>query len=95
MAQAAIWFGKAAEAGDPEAMNRLGWCLFSGTGVECVGYRNGYVVIGGNAVKESVNQDKADPNSKPVTVPTPVFKPLQKDFGGGNKDAWFAVFKVE
>ena len=68
---------------------------FSGTGVECVGYRNGYVVIGGNAVKESVNQDKADPNSKPVTVPTPVFKPLQKDFGGGNKDAWFAVFKVE
>ena len=68
---------------------------FQGTSIECVAFRNGTLVIGGNAVKESVNQDKAKPEVKPVLAPVPQFKPLQSAFGGGNKDAWFAVFKVE
>ena len=78
---------------DAFKMQQCGY--FQGTSVECVGYRNGTLVIGGTAVKESVSQDKSDPTSIPVTVPTPVFKPLQGTFGGGNKDAWFAVFKVD
>lgn len=78
---------------DAFKMQQCGY--FQGTSVECVAYRNGTLVIGGTAVKESVSQDKSDPTSKSVTVPTPVFKPLQGTFGGGNKDAWFAVFKVD
>ncbi|NBR84526.1 MAG: hypothetical protein EBS84_04335 [Proteobacteria bacterium] len=68
---------------------------FQGTSIECVAFRNGHLVIGGSAVKESVSQDKTKPELKPVIVPVPLFKPLQGTFGGGNKDAWFAVFKLD
>lgn len=68
---------------------------FQGTSLDCVAYRNGHLVVAGTAAKESVNGDKSKPETKPVIAPVPQFKPLQREFGGGGKDGWFAVFKVE
>jgi hypothetical protein len=53
------------------------------------------LVVAGTASKESINGDKSKPDVKPVIAPVPQFKPLQREFGGGTKDGWFAVFKVE
>ena len=75
---------------------KLAQCgYFQGTSLDCVAYRNGYLVVAGTASKESVNGDKSKPDVKPVIAPVPQFKPLQREFGGGTKDGWFAVFKVE
>ena len=68
---------------------------FPGTKLNCVAYRNGSLVVGGTASKESVNRDKSMPAVPPVVEAVPQFEPIQPAFGGGTQDGWFAVFKVD
>jgi hypothetical protein len=58
---------------------------FPASGISSVSARAGTVVIGGN-VKQYEDEE--------AKVKARVFKPLQKRFGGGDKDAYFAIFKI-
>lgn len=60
---------------------------FQTTGITCVGYRDGYVVIGGSARKP----EGADPAKLDRLQ---LLNPLQKSWAGG-RDAFFAVLRVE
>ena len=56
---------------------------FPTTSIRSVAIRDGLAVVAGTAGK----QDGADK--------APLFKPIQKSFGGGDSDGYFAVFKTE
>lgn len=58
---------------------------FPASQIGCVSARGGYVAIAGNARHYEDEKSKTEVR---------VFKPLQKQFGGGNKDGYFAIFKV-
>ncbi len=58
---------------------------FPAAGLTCVAARGGTVVVAGNAKRYEDEEKKVDAR---------VFQPLQKTFGGGDKDGYFAVFRA-
>jgi hypothetical protein len=58
---------------------------FPASNIQCVAARGGYIVIAGSVKQYEDEQAKLEVR---------VFKPLQKRFSGGEKDGYFAIFKV-
>lgn len=58
--------------------------FFQQTDVRCVAAGSGYVLIGG----------QTKPNPKDPDHPLQVHRPIQADLGGGEADAYFAVFET-
>ncbi len=78
---------------DPDfKMKQCGY--FPGTSVTCVATGRGVAVIAGNALESAKGSDRTKPNAPEITYPTALHQPVQPQFGGGKKDAWFAIFKT-
>lgn len=67
---------------------------FPGTTMKAVAYRKGVIVIAGSAVAQNKAKDPADPNAAEKSYPVPSFDALQPQFGGGERDGWFAVLRA-
>jgi hypothetical protein len=67
---------------------------FPGSDIKCVDARNGLVVIGGSATEIAKGSDKSVPNAPEITYAVPCYKPIQPAYGGGQKDGYFAIFRV-
>ena len=65
---------------------------FPDVNVESVGCRNGLIVVAGSAKEKVREPDPAKPADAPPAIP--IYKSLQKSYGGGEKDGWFAIFKM-
>ncbi len=69
------------------AMQQCGY--FPGSDISCVAYNKGTLVIAGSAKKDAAPKDADAAN-----FPVPIYKPIQENFGGGEKDGYFVVLKV-
>ena len=66
---------------------------FPATNIGTVAAGNGTVVIASNATHAAIRRDQAKPDA-PIADPVPLYHRVQNDFGGGEQDAWFAVFQI-
>jgi hypothetical protein len=66
---------------------------FPGTTIKSVAMHDDTVVIAGSAVAE--NKAKDPGSGKESKYPTPTQNPVQPGYGGGDKDGWFAVLRLQ